>query len=160
MNKKIIAIIALMLTLVFVFAACKKEEYKVSYTVPVEDGEVIEVYEDEDGSEFVTNMDGDKIPVTTGKDGSLDDVRDLVTATTSPTTTEKSPASTNATGNSNGTTNPPSSTNAPSSTETTTTTTTTETTTKGKIEIGADSAADSDTIKEDSISIDEIFGRK
>lgn len=160
MNKKIIAMVILMLTLVFVFAACKKDEYKVSYTVPVEDGEVIEVYEDEDGNEFVTNMDGDKIPVTTGKDGSLDDVKDLVTATTSPTTTAKPEASTNGTSGSTGTTNTPSSTNPSSTTETTTKAPTTETTTRVKLEIGTDSAADSDTIKEDSISIDEILGKR
>lgn len=153
MSKKIIAIVVLMLALVFVFAACKKEEYKVSHTVPVENGEVIEVYEDEDGNEFVTNMDGDKIPVTTGADGSMDNVEDLVTETT----TKKSGTTTTTTTT---TTEPPTSDSGDSEKPTsTTTTTTTETTTRGQLEIGTDSAANSDKIKEDSISIDEIFGR-
>lgn len=147
MNKKIIAIVALMLVLVFVFAACKKEEYKPSYTVPVGDGEVIEVYEDEDGSEFVTNMDGDKIPLTTDKDGFMDDVKDLVTATTT-TTTKPAPST-------SGTSGSEESTSSSTTTTTTTTTTTNETTTKTQLEVGGEKVT-----KEDSISIDEILGRK
>lgn len=82
MTKKIIAVSLLMLALVVLFAACKKDDYEVSFTVPMDDGEVITVYKDEDGEEFVTNVDGDKIPVTTDKDGFYDDITALVTQTT------------------------------------------------------------------------------
>ena len=74
MSKKIIAVSLLMLAVVVLFAACKKDDYEVSFTVPMDDGEVITVYKDEDGEEFVTNVDGDKIPVTTDKDGFYDDI--------------------------------------------------------------------------------------
>ena len=82
MSKKIIAVSLLMLAIVVLFAACKKDDYEVSFTVPMDDGEVITVYQDEDGNEFVTNVDGDKIPVTTDKDGFYDDITSLVTQTT------------------------------------------------------------------------------
>ncbi len=98
MNKKIIAIAVLLLAVVVVFAACKKEpEYKVDYTVQLENGEIVEVYENEDGENFVTNVDGDEIPVTTDVDGFHDDIKDLVTATTDPDaekTTNKTTTST------------------------------------------------------------------
>ena len=82
MSKKIIAASLLMLAIVVLFAACKKEDYEVSFTVPMEDGEVITVYKDDEGNEFVTNVEGDKIPVTTDKDGFYDDITSLVTETT------------------------------------------------------------------------------
>ena len=86
MSKKIIAASLLMLAIVVLFAACKKDDYEVSFTVPVEDGEVITVFKDDEGNEFVTNVDGDKIPVTTDKDGFYDDITSLVTQTTTTTT--------------------------------------------------------------------------
>ena len=86
MSKKIIAVSVLMLAIVVLFAACKKDDYEVSFTVPMEDGEVITVYQDDEGNEFVTNVDGDKIPVTTDKDGFYDDITSLVTQTTTTTT--------------------------------------------------------------------------
>ena len=83
MNKKIIAVAMLLLAVVVVFAACKKEpDYKVDHTVKLENGDVVEVYEDEDGENFVTNVEGDKIPVTTDKDGFMDRIEDLITETT------------------------------------------------------------------------------
>ena len=82
MSKKIIAASLLMLAIVVLFAACKKDDYEVSFTVPMEDGEVITVYKDDEGNEFVTNVEGDKIPVTTDKDGFYDDITSLVTETT------------------------------------------------------------------------------
>lgn len=161
MNKKIFAIVILTMAIIFVFAACKKEKYEVSYTVPTDDGNVIEVYEDEDGNEFVTNMDGDKIPVTTGTDGSYDNVEDLITETTTkkgaPATTK--PASTNI----------PITTTKPASSDNTTTTTKpesptnvrpSETTTRPKLEIGNEDAVKGEGGRqEDTISIDEILGR-
>lgn len=82
MSKKIIVAALLLVAVAVVFSACKKDDYEVSYTVPVEDGEAITVYKDNEGNEFVTNVDGDKIPVTTDKDGFYDDITSLVTETT------------------------------------------------------------------------------
>lgn len=83
MNKKIIAVAMLLLAVVVVFAACKKEpDYKVDHTVKLENGDIVEIYEDEDGENFVTNVEGDKIPVTTDKDGFMDRIEDLITETT------------------------------------------------------------------------------
>lgn len=141
MSKKIIAAALLVLAVTVLFAACKKDEYVLSHTVPAETG-VINVFEDKDGNEFVTNTDGDLIPVTTDKDGFLDDVEDLITATTDPskkpskkpvinenstapktstTTTTTSPSSTTTT------TEPSSADDDTSTTETTTETTTKKT---------------------------------
>lgn len=88
MSKKIIIVSLLMLAIVVAFAACKDDDYEVSHTVPVGDDEVIEVYEDKDGNEFVTNVDGDKIPVTTDKDGFYDDITSLITQTTTKASDE------------------------------------------------------------------------
>lgn len=83
MNKKIIAVAIMLLAVVVVFAACKKEpDYKVDYTVTLENGDVVDVYEDENGENFVTNVDGDKIPVTSDPDGFMDKIEDLITETT------------------------------------------------------------------------------
>lgn len=83
MNKRIIVVSVLLLVLVVVFSACKKDtEYKVDYTVTLENGDVVEVYEDENGENFVTNADGDKIPVTSDADGFYDSIEDLITETT------------------------------------------------------------------------------
>ncbi|MBO5944716.1 MAG: hypothetical protein J6Q50_05425 [Clostridia bacterium] len=86
MSKKIIVAALLLMAVAVVFSACKKDDYELSYTVPVEDGDVIEVFKDKEGNEFVTNVDGDKIPVTTDKDGFYDDITSLVTQTTTTTT--------------------------------------------------------------------------
>ncbi len=104
MNKKIIAVAILMLAIVVVFAACKKDGYEVSYTVPGENGEVIEIYKDKDGNEFVTNANGDKIPVTTDKDGFYDDVAALITQTTAPANTGKGNTTTTTKADANNTT--------------------------------------------------------
>ena len=137
MSKKIIAVSVLMLAIVVLFAACKKDDYEVSFTVPMEDGEVITVYQDDEGNEFVTNVDGDKIPVTTDKDGFYDDITSLVTQTT--TTTTKADKN-----------NTTTSTTKPADDDTTTTTKKPDETTTNKITI------DSGSGKQDSISWQEI----
>ena len=139
MSKKIIATALLVLAVTVLFAACKKDEYVLSHTVPAETG-VINVFEDKDGNEFVTNTDGDLIPVTTDKDGFLDDVEDLITATTDPSKkpSKKPVINENSTApkTSTTTTSPSSTTTTtePSSADddTSTTETTTESTTKKK----------------------------
>ena len=137
MSKKIIAVSLLMLAVVVLFAACKKDDYEVSFTVPMDDGEVITVYKDEDGEEFVTNVDGDKIPVTTDKDGFYDDITSLVTQTTTTTTKADKDNSTT-------------STTKADKDNTTTTTEPDETTTKKPITIDGTGG------KQDSISWQEI----
>ena len=84
MNKKIILVAVLLLAIVVTFAACKdrEDDYKVDHTVTLENGDVVDVYEDEEGEQFVTNVDGDKIPVTSDVDGFYDNVEDLITETT------------------------------------------------------------------------------
>lgn len=151
MNKKLIAVAVLLLAVVVVFAACKKEpEYKVDYTVELEDGEIIEVYEDENGENFVTNVDGDEIPVTTDVDGFQDDIKDLVTATTNPDaekTSNKTTTSTTEKQTSTTTTTSPADNDEPSSDkqpeESSTekpTESTTESTTKQEVQIGSGSS--------------------
>ena len=159
MNKKIIAIAVLLLCLVVVLAACKKEpEYKVDFTVELDNGEIVEVYEDEDGENFVTNVDGDEIPVTTDVDGFYDDIKDLVTATTNPDaekTTNKTTTSTTEKQTSTTTTKAPdnddeTSTEKPTDNNTEEPTeSTTESTTKQEVQLGSgssDSSIDWDDI--------------
>ena len=149
MSKKIIAVSVLMLAIVVLFAACKKDDYEVSFTVPMEDGEVITVYQDDEGNEFVTNVDGDKIPVTTDKDGFYDDITSLVTQTTTTTTkAEKNNTTTSTTKADKD--NTTTSTTKPADDDTTTTTKKPDETTTNKITI------DSGSGKQDSISWQEI----
>ncbi len=130
MSKKIIIVAVLMLALVVLFAACKKNDYTVDYTVKLENGDVIEVYEDENGENFITNVDGDEIPVTTDKDGFYDDITSLVTQTTTKANKDNDKTTTTTT--------------KPSTTTTTTTQksdesasdSTTTTTEKSSIEVG------------------------
>ena len=81
MSKKIIAVALVVLAVTVLFASCKKEEYKVSHTIEV-GTTTVDVYPDEEGNEYVTNVDGDMIPMTTDADGFYDDVEDLFTETT------------------------------------------------------------------------------
>ena len=141
MSKKIIAVSLLMLAIVVLFAACKKDDYEVSFTVPMDDGEVITVYKDEDGEEFVTNVDGDKIPVTTDKDGFYDDITALVTQTTTKPSDDNSGSSTEPSSNAPESSKDPNN-DVPEST--------TETTTKKPITIDGTGG------KQDSISWQEI----
>ena len=149
MSKKIIAVSVLMLAIVVLFAACKKDDYEVSFTVPMEDGEVITVYQDDEGNEFVTNVDGDKIPVTTDKDGFYDDITSLVTQTTTTTTKADKNNSTTSTTKADKD-NTTTSTTKPADDDTTTTTKKPVETTTKKITI------DSGSGKQDSISWQDI----
>lgn len=83
MQKKIIAIAFILLMLVFAAVACNKHEigetpnYESVYTT------------DGDGNLYVTNVYGDLIPVTTGKDGSMELIEDLYTKTKEQADQEK-----------------------------------------------------------------------
>lgn len=158
MSKKIIVVAILMLAIVVFFAACKKDNYDVSYTIPGENGEIVEVYVDEDGNEFITNVDGDRIPVTTDKDGFYDDITALVTQTTVKDDKDNTTTSTTKADNSTTTTtkaNKDNTTTTKADKDNITTTTkysdSTESTSKKPITITDDAP-----VKEDSISWQEI----
>lgn len=147
MSKKILIISAIILLLTVVLTACKgKEDSKPSdtttknvdevvATVPVtnEEGTTINVpiYENESGDRYVTNYQGDKIPVTMDADGFNDDIGYLITQTTAPSTTKKDSSQkddkTTAPSGNNGTTAPNGSTTttAPAGDNASTTTSTT-----------------------------------
>ncbi len=78
MNKKIIIAIAVMLAVAVVFCACENKKYKEVDRVTGDDGKEIVIYEDEDGSKYIDNKDGDKVPVTQSPDGFYDDLNSIV----------------------------------------------------------------------------------
>lgn len=185
MSKKILLISAIILVLTVVLTACKGKNYdkteestdKVVQTVTVtsKDGGVttVEIYEDTSGDQYITNVDGEKVPLTTDSEGFYEDIGYIVTSKPSTsnntsannsTAGTQSPTSGNATpSSSNGNTTPsssngntvPSSSNentVPSSSNENTTPSTAEHTT-GKIVIES-------SVKQDSISWDEIKNPK
>lgn len=96
MNKKIFIIAAIILVLTVALTACKSKEYdkkesttentdKVIQTVTVtgENGGVttVEIYEDASGDKYITNVQGNKVPLTTDSQGFSDDIGYLVTST-------------------------------------------------------------------------------
>lgn len=124
MNKKYIAVFCVLILMVSVFAACKKDD--LEKTGEVGGTNRNEISTEENGEQYVTNVDGDKIPVTTDAKGNYDKIEDLVTQTTTKRDTQNSNAGTTNGGNeSTGTT----ATTSPASTTTTTTTTTSAITT-------------------------------
>ncbi len=77
MNKKLMAVAMAVVLLSFVFASCgKKENFKAEETRVYEP---IEFITNENGDKFIQNKFGDLIPVTTGKDGSMELIDDLYT---------------------------------------------------------------------------------
>lgn len=105
MNKKIIAVSLTLLLMVVAFAACKGggEEPASDTTYSYTKFGDIDVTVDGNGNLFVTNPDGDQIPVTSSKDGFYDDIKDLLTETKAPAVPEDSTADNNQENN-----NPPS----------------------------------------------------
>lgn len=91
MSKKIIAVSLIILVLTVVLAACKSNKKpeepentdKVVNTVTLtgKDGgtTVVEIYENNSGDRYITNTDGDKIPLTTDSEGFVDDIGYIVT---------------------------------------------------------------------------------
>ena len=78
MKKSIIAVALALVTMATLMTACKKnEDFKEK---PNTDNK-IEYSTDENGDLFITNVNGEKIPVTTDKDGYADMYEDLVTKT-------------------------------------------------------------------------------
>lgn len=111
MNKKILLISAILLILTVALTACKSKTYnpvdggkdentdKVVQTVTVtgEDGGVttVEIFEDEDGEKYITNVDGEKVPLTTDDQGFSDDIGFLVTSKPSAENKPSSPSLSN-----------------------------------------------------------------
>ncbi len=83
MNKKIIAVALLILMISVVFISCGKKIIweKDDTTDAPSETTSIEYTTDESGEKFVTNINGELIPVTTGKDGSVEFYEDLITKT-------------------------------------------------------------------------------
>lgn len=83
MNKKIIAVALLILMISAVFISCGKKRSweKDDTTAAPSETTSIEYTTDESGEKFVTNINGELIPVTTGKDGSVEFYEDLITKT-------------------------------------------------------------------------------
>lgn len=83
MNKKIIAVALLILMISVVFISCGKKRSweKDDTTAAPSETTSIEYTTDESGEKFVTNINGELIPVTTGKDGSVEFYDDLITKT-------------------------------------------------------------------------------
>ena len=78
MKKSIIAVALALVAMATLMTACKKnEDFKEK---PNTDNK-IEYSTDENGDLFITNVKGEKIPVTTDKDGYADMYEDLVTKT-------------------------------------------------------------------------------
>lgn len=83
MNKKIIAVALLILMISVVFISCGKKRSweKDDITAAPSETTSIEYTTNESGEKFVTNINGELIPVTTGKDGSVEFYEDLITKT-------------------------------------------------------------------------------
>ena len=83
MNKKIIAVALLILMISVVFISCGKKRSweKDDTTAAPSETTSIEYTTDESGEKFVTNINGELIPVTTVKDWSVEFYEDLITKT-------------------------------------------------------------------------------
>ena len=79
MNKKIIAVALLILMISVVFISCgkKRDWEKDDTTAAPSETTSIEYTTNESGEKFVTNINGELIPVTTGKDGSVESTKTL-----------------------------------------------------------------------------------
>ena len=89
MKKSIIAVALALVAMATLMTACKKnEDFKEK---PNTDNKV-EYSTDENGDLFITNVNGEKIPVTTDKDGYAEMYEDLVTKTAAQVAKDKEKA--------------------------------------------------------------------
>lgn len=86
MSKKILSVSVCIVLLSLIFVACGKDKNE---PVPDDTTTSIEYTTDTDGNTYVTNINGELIPVTTGKDGSVEFIDDLVTKTKAQADKEK-----------------------------------------------------------------------
>lgn len=132
MSKKIILVSAIILILTVAFTACKgknddpapESTDKVVQTVTVtgKDGGVttVEIYEDASGNQYITNVDGEKVPVTADSEGFFEDIGFVVTSkpsnsnnsTPSSSNEEKNTGNNNPTGSTEPSSIPDSSSNS------------------------------------------------
>lgn len=167
MNKKILLVSAIILILTVSLTACKGKKDdsgnesntdKVVQTVTVtgKDGGVtnVEIFEDDSGDKYITNVDGEKIPLTTDDQGYSDDIGYIVT---SKPADDKKPTSDSNTVKPTGDNNPTNDNNPTGSSQPSSSTpensTSPENSTGGGIVIAP-------TGKQDSISWDEIKNPK
>lgn len=86
MKKSIIAVALALVAMATLMTACKKnDDFKEK---PNTDNKV-EYSTDENGDLFITNVNGEKIPVTTDKDGYAEMYEDLVTKTAAQVAKDK-----------------------------------------------------------------------
>lgn len=86
MKKSIIAVALAIVAMATLMTACKKnEDFKEK---PNTDNK-IEYSTDENGDLFITNVNGEKIPVTTDKDGYAEMYEDLITKTAAQVAKDK-----------------------------------------------------------------------
>ena len=86
MKRSIIAVALALVAMATLMTACKKnEDFKEK---PNTDNKV-EYSTDENGDLFITNVNGEKIPVTTDKDGYAEMYEDLVTKTAAQVAKDK-----------------------------------------------------------------------
>lgn len=86
MKKSIIAVALALVAMATLMTACKKnEDFKEK---PNTDNK-IEYSTDENGDLFITNVNGEKIPVTTDKDGYAEMYEDLITKTAAQVAKDK-----------------------------------------------------------------------
>lgn len=78
MKKSIIAVALALVAMATLMTACKKNE---DFKEKPNTDKKIEYSTDENGDLFITNVNGEKIPVTTDKDGYADMYEDLATKT-------------------------------------------------------------------------------
>ena len=77
MKKQVVALALATLLTATLFVSCGKKDKFDKETTP--HYEPIEFTTDADGNKFIQNQDGDLIPYTTGKDGTMEFVDDLYT---------------------------------------------------------------------------------
>ena len=132
MKKTIIAIALVIVIICVVFTACKSKTDGEDTTTTLPESTTAEVFTDSDSGEmYVTNKDGERIPITTGLNGEMEFVEDLVSKTAAQVSREAESISQAKETQTNA-----SATSAPAGTTAAQTPTTTEA--SGGVEIGED----------------------
>ncbi len=92
MKKTLVILSLVMLLCVFAFTACKN----TAEDETPDEQQTIEYSTYENGNLFVTNVDGEEIPVTTDKDGYVELYKDLVTKSAQQVSKEQTETQTQA----------------------------------------------------------------
>lgn len=86
MNKKIIIVSVLLIAAVLLFASCNKDKDSKTDNKTEKN---TEISTEKNGDMYVTNKNGEHIPVTTSADGSIELIDDLITKTAEQVSKEK-----------------------------------------------------------------------